>query len=115
MVRSQLNFAEVVALGGIVKTRYTASGLDFIAFTASINATPEERAKFRKDVTVSPVKSMVESLGIKSNRARGPVGQEEFSVFLADRVAKLEDQVNRLAHTVAQQQQVITRLMPLLD
>lgn len=101
--KTMLSMTESFKLAEIVRARYTTSGLDNVAFARSVNDTPLERALFRSDITASNIGSVVEACGIEGNRARAShkTTDEGYNIFLTNRVAALEDQVNKLAHTVA--------------
>lgn len=97
--KTMLSMSETLSLAEIVKKDYTDSGMDNVAYAASVNANPTLRVKFRKDVTESNVRSVLDALGIKNNRARfAEPATNDDCTFIAGRVAALEDQVNRLTN-----------------
>jgi uncharacterized small protein (DUF1192 family) len=92
---------EALALAAILKETYKESGLDNVAFAKKLNDDPNLRVTFRAPLTAHHIASMISSLDLEPNKPRSKADAIGDALGVMARVAELEDQVKRLAGTVA--------------
>jgi len=98
MARNVLTMREAFVLAEMIKANYVASGLDNGRFADLVNM--QEGPKFKAPITRHHVSNMIAALDIAPNRPHVKKSEGDCR-GLTVRVQELEEQVKKLAATMA--------------